>query len=327
MENDLELKCYIADKRNKTLYNGYKEWEEDYLPWLTKTDPNSPYNDPDSLDREDYNYEYYRDIAVFLNEREKEFFSEKSRYWYKACEKDKDTYGIGVYTKAECKSGKEIFYLKSDQFGFSAPFENLTKKHPYEYCIEKSRDKSVDDASVLKKVSKWIYYSRTIGGAFLWPLENNNGEWNKEPTINHVRGRKDTQEDRVDLTLAWIREFYLGSNTSKLLKGHLKEWLEHFIDPVESSSNICKSGFSNYVKFFMFDDFVDEVLLPKDITSKELKSLYEHRYTTGKERLGQFDEEKICVVLENVCSLICSRSNRMMEKIKKMKSVSIDAFK
>ena len=121
-------------------------------------------------------------------------------------------------------------------------------------------------------VGETIWYTRTIGGSFLWPKVDQNG-WRS--LYNENRGVGSYIEDRADLTLYEIKEFYdeyaykkddsdfnrVINKGSILLNDdddakYIYDWLSIF------------KNFKTYVDFFCFDDFVnkeDDEYYPKDI--------------------------------------------------------------
>jgi hypothetical protein len=276
--NDKNMTSYcldIFDKLNKKsndeewqiTYNEYlPDWEQNYtkyLEWLSQQPPN-PYRDPDGKDAKAWNY--YQNLTAFLNAQE-DFYQKQNRQkqnrlkkWTYEFQTDKVPYGIAV------KENKKalLFYLKSDQFGFSAP--SVDKNHIYDVYLEKSDDK----ASAINNIKEWILRTRTLGGGLLWPMEQNeDGKWIANPQINTMRGGSKTYkskyyiEDRIDLTL-WEIKHYLDFNSEKkgqkyceeykgdILCGcmkkspNLRKWLDHFQD------------FKTYVEFFCFQDFCTE---------------------------------------------------------------------
>lgn len=183
---------------------------------------------------------------------------------------DKSRKKPGDRTITVQKDENDYLYLTSDQFGFSA----ITKedrtwsplKYPYaiyERCYK--GDKSL--------IGDTIWYTRTIGGSFLWPKVKCRRNWQSSYNLN--RGVSSYIEDRVDLTLYEIKEFYdeysvekdyekikdkLSEKGSNLLKysdaEYIYKWLSIF------------KNFKTYVDFFCFDDFVnkeDDEYYPKDI--------------------------------------------------------------
>ena len=167
-END--LKCYIVkDNKSKEdyYYNKFSDWEGEYVQNGELV--YRKYKDPDT--EESRSYEFYEKLTKFLNIQENSSkYQLKGKYTYKF--NYTNPYGIEVREKSndsrdmkkEIESGP-LFYLKSDQFGFSRP--STEKKHPYDSYLEKS---SYSETSK-ENVAKWLYETRRLGGSFLWPME------------------------------------------------------------------------------------------------------------------------------------------------------------
>lgn len=319
-----ESYCY-----DRNCYANFLEWKEDYVKYLKSAYHNgtdkykniSIYQDPDS--KGSYSLIYYRKLARFLNQRERVFFDKKlfddKEFVYEA-----DNYeDKGVLILVKSKDGKALFYLQSDQFGFSAPsgsFVKRGKKHIYDVYLELSKDENKEE-----NVAKWIWESRTIGGSFLWPLEKRE---NRNPAYNMARGNYYLQ-DRCDLTLAEIRGYYekdirtIGEEKRNYLYNkirnrenqNLSRWLEHFGD------------FDTYVKYFCMEDFVETIddkennkrFRPINLYSfPEQKNIIDERYMHEDIYDKTKDEKKyyinICNMLNILCKKIIARSKKM-EKI------------
>lgn len=311
-------KCYII-KNGKDFYNRECEWEEIY----TKGDKinYSKYKDPD-----ENCLQFYEDLTSFLNVQEKRIKGLNKSYTYKVSKKHLYCIEVRQKHKVENKINNPIFYLKSDQFGFSAPSDKYNE-HPYDTYLRISEDKEK-----FKKVAKWLYCSRGIGGSFLWPMEiNRNGKLNKNPRINTDRGgsnpyNKDGSynnrynrywiEDRVDLTLLEIKRVLDYSSDEKisgsilwnccLPETNLMKWLKHF------------GTFERYVKFFCFDSFVNDKNIPIDITScKEDSILSMDKNLSKREEhsIYRLNSEVLDNMFEKLGFKIRQRSKDMKEKI------------
>lgn len=328
-END--LKCYIVkDKISKEdyYYNDLSKWKDAYVQ-NGKGEPDySIYNDPDT--EESRSYEFYEKLTEFLNIRENSpEYQLEGKYTYKF--NYTNPYGIEVREKSndprdmnkEIESGP-IYYLKSDQFGFSRPSKK--HKHPYDSYLEKS---SYSETSKVK-VAEWLYNTRSLGGSFLWPMEQKTcGGWDSNPKYNTERGGTKFRrggsyiEDRVDLTLLEIKQVmdYIRFDHPELEgnilwkccmpETNMVKWLRHFGD------------FRTYVEFFKFDKiFVDENnLIPYDITTNKLTTnkLIETKTYIGENRprtiwTGEdkdMDEEQLGNMFNNVAERIKERSKKM----------------
>ena len=308
--------CYIIKNANN-FYKDEQEWEKIY----TEGDKinYSKYKDPDANC-----LQFYEDLAMFLNVQECKVGGLNGIYIYRA--NRSYPYSIEVIKMLNGKKSKPIFYLKSDQFGFSAPSDKYNE-HPYDTYLRLSEDKEK-----FKKVAKWLYFSRGIGGSFLWPMEiNKNGKLNKNPRINTDRGgsnpyNKDRSynnrynrywiEDRVDLTLLEIKRVLDYSSDEKisgsilwnccLPETNLMKWLKHF------------GTFERYVKFFCFDSFVNDKNIPIDITScKEDSILSMDKNLSKREEhsIYRLNSKVLDNMFEKLVFKIRQRSKDMKEKI------------
>ena len=207
---------------------------------------------------------------------------------------DKSRKKPGDRTITVQKDENDYLYLTSDQFGFSAiSNENQTWSplmYPYaiyERCYK--GDKSL--------IGDTIWYTRTIGGSFLWPKADQKG-WSS--LYNTNRGVNSYIEDRVDLTLYEIKEYLdyrnkrkQGLDKEKPINNLLFNVIEDAEKKEASACKNCKDkdecdkdkchkvegnelqkwfslfeNFETYVKIFGFYDFVnkeDDEYYPKDI--------------------------------------------------------------
>ena len=211
------------------------------------------------------------------------------------------------------KKNKDIFYLKSDQLGFSAPINE--KVYPYDLFLIKSRD--IDKA--LEQVANWIISSRTIGSSFLWPEQ-----FYKKYNLSRG-GKIDSKnkyyiQDRVDLTLWEIFYWYENninndSSNNKVTKmtsvndeeatDDLEKWLSHF------------KTFETYIEFFSFQDFVNEKSCPINILSGSAEEPQWNNTSDRKPGITkQLDKKTIYKMLDRVNTMILRRSMRIEELIK-----------
>ena len=269
------MKSYCWDNKGKEETEKY-EFVKKYAEWIENPRQGEcPYSDPDEVNN-NINYvknsEFYKALTYFLCSKEK--IQESCDFVLEFKEptdlEDKSRKKPGDRTITVQKDENDYLYLTSDQFGFSAiSNENQTwspLKYPYaiyERCYK--GDKSL--------IGDTIWYTRTIGGSFLWPKVKCVRNW--QSSYNLYRGVDSYIEDRVDLTLYEIKEFYdeysvekdyekikdkLSEKGSNLLKysdaEYIYKWLSIF------------KNFKTYVDFFCFDDFVnkeDDEYYPKDI--------------------------------------------------------------
>lgn len=206
----------------------------------------------------------------------------------------------------------KVFYLKSDQFGFSAP--GFKSENPYDSYINLSGDKE----SARKSVSEWVNNTRVVGGSFFWPIGTNEKEVSLNPQYNLIRGRGYI-EDRADLTLWEIKDTiesyknnvrpscknYLYSRCEKELV--LREWMQEF------------DSFDDYIKYFSFDSFVGKNRIPRNIMDMERKEISledrEKIQNTGNKnyplsKLNRPEEYK--VVFENLEAMIKERNQELL---------------
>lgn len=256
---------YSINKENKKEYR-------DYLNWLAEQlgkQPENPYIDPDSNYK---NPKFYQDLCLFLNKREQELeqkLCEKNIYYFN--ENDKEIYGIQVKEIVENEE-KLVFYLKSDQFGFSRPSED-ERKYIFDVYLDLNKSEEKKKIKAINNIVNWISNTRTIGGSFLWPMEKNKkGYWIQNPAYNQDRGGSKKSiaskdgglsyylQDRSDLTLFEVKNYYSNQDkcNNKLYEGvngkrkclfsnidlspwqNMKKWLDHF------------RNFETYVEFFGF---------------------------------------------------------------------------
>ena len=148
-----------------------------------------------------------------------------------------------------------------------------------------------------KKVVEWIFYTRSLGGGFVWPMEERNGGY-RTSGFNLSRGRH--QKDRVDLTLDVIRKFYYDelSEVSIFMDGtRMYAWLTRF--------GKGEDGWKNFIDFFCFIDFVDKEVKPLKLFEWEGKNIG--------------DKKNIEIELENLAKKIVSRSKTMDKVVKSKK--------
>ena len=284
------MKSYIV--RLDSAYESSDAWYKVFVS-------NNKTNDYLYMDPDNSSVLLYRDLACFLNKREKQVERLNGKFSY---ELSFDPFGIKVTDDT-----KDVWYLKSDQLGFSA-IGGI-----YQTYIEKAPDRE----KALRQVSQWIFASRSLGGSFLWPMdEKKDGSWISNPQYNKTRGRKPIQ-DRVDMTLLDIRNCFLKTEGSWLLRQYnnrkyMKKWMDHFRDPEGEPSREPESWFEKYVEYFCFDSFVSN-RYPKDLLEKEgrIENFGDPQH---KISLCDYDYKKIETILSNLNLWIKDRSAKM-EKI------------
>ena len=307
---------------------GYKKcFNESYFSLSSvKSTLRTKYCDPDTTYKEGCNHHFFEQLTHFLNKREEEVwnspdlklekkyeycFKERSRK--KDCEKCKPRRrcedceeGIEVF-EIDCKKNKKrIFFLRSDQLGFSAPTKD--RSYPYDLYLMKSGNK--EDA--LEQIANWIISSRTIGGSFLWPTPFYR-------SYNLSRGGKINSknrfyiQDRADLTLWEIYYWYNKKEKSTKMRtvknkksaDALEKWLSHF------------KTFETYIEFFCFQDFVNEKSCPFNILNGSAEEPQWNNTSDRKPEITeQLDKKTIYKMLDRVNTMILKRSKKIEELIK-----------
>ena len=294
------MKSYCWDNKGKEETEKY-EFVKKYAEWIENPRQGEcPYSDPDEVNN-NINYvknsEFYKALTVFLKCSKKKI-QESCDFVLEFKEptdlEDKSRKKPGDRSITVQKDENDYLYLTSDQFGFSAiSNENQTWSplmYPYaiyERCYK--GDKSL--------IGDTIWYTRTIGGSFLWPKADQKG-WSS--LYNTNRGVNSYIEDRVDLTLYEIKEYLdyrnkrkQGLDKEKPINNLLFNVIEDAEKKEASACKNCKDkdecdkdkchkvegnelqkwfslfeNFETYVKIFGFYDFVnkeDDEYYPKDI--------------------------------------------------------------
>lgn len=234
--------------------------------------------------------------------------------------------------------------LKSDQFGFSFATISSKKFHPYDAYLLLFNDAELlkdDENSPLNKVDTWINKTRSVGGSFLWPLEDpKKYPPNQNPPYNFYRGglvkinisRYGSYiQDRVDLTLYEIKEVYDFINnkkTKKEIKGNI------LIKYSSEETNMFKflnifGTFETFVKIFGFDNnFVRQVDNDWKVVNifetkkKDLKSPEKIKYIDSiyikeaRNKKHLFTKNTTVEEFENMFDLICTLIEQRREKLK-----------
>ena len=268
---------------------GKEETEKDefvkrYAEWMGKPQGVCPYKDPDEVSG--LNYEFYGEITEFLqNQKQQKKYSNcfDAGWKFEKPEpepKKKYPEDRTITLKKSEDDDEAYLYLTSDQFGFSA----ITKedrtwspiKYPYAKYLYNGGNKAL--------VALTVWDTRTIGGSFLWPKVKVQGKreswvstYNRERGVGNNPVHVDDDfyiEDRVDLTLYEIKEFYeayIKSEDYDSVKENMSKdsLILRYSDSKEIFIWLSLFGtFENYVDFLCFDDFVnkeDDEYYPKDI--------------------------------------------------------------
>ena len=278
------------------------------------------YIDPDNKKNE----EFYRELSNFLNASR---ISRKNNKIL-SFEANEAPYGmITVHYKGQ--NGKEYgFRLHSDQLGFSAvPCIYFRNNYPLSRYLEmqknkldKRKNKSNKATDAVADLAGYVYTTRTLGGSFLWPES-----WYK--AYNMSRGNGSYIEDRVDLTLLEIKHIYKFRELENQLiygKDHLlKQYKNQYADKWFGFFD----SFEDYVDFFMFNDFVEDIstngkkeYMPINIlTGKRFKTDY-----PGYEMdtLKDIKEYKLKEMLERVRDMVANRTKKMEDLINEYKQTN-----
>ena len=295
-----------------TWYENCDAWVKEYKDYQNKKRKTNPYNDPDSTaNMACFNQEFYETLTKFLNLREKE---RKEKWVFSPPKKPKKE---DIPKDRTIYVEEENIFLSSDQFGFSEM--KKTCNNPYYSWICKTK---IDYTSV----AKWLYDTRSLGGSFIWPKEQY--KRNLSCHYNNQRGKYPIQ-DRVDRTLMEIKNYldcgnredrhdiykekYRDSKSQDNKKYQalfceisnentgMKKWLDHF------------DSFEDYVQFFMFEDFCEEVgtgdnkkYIPKDILTGEIMC-------DETSKIEELKDTQIEKMMDNLCMYTKNRSRRMKE--------------
>lgn len=282
---------------------------------------NKLYIDPDKKENE----EFYRELSNFLNASR---ISRKNNKIL-SFEANEAPYGmITVYYKDKY-GNKQHFTVHSDQLGFSAvPCIYFRNNYPLSRYLEmqknkldkrKNKSNKATDA-VADFLAGYVYTTRTLGGSFLWPES-----WYK--AYNMSRGNGSYIEDRVDLTLLEIKHIYKFRELENQLiygKDHLlKQYKNQYADKWFGFFD----SFEDYVDFFMFNDFVEDIstngkkeYMPINIlTGKRFKTDY-----PGYEMdtLKDIKEYKLKEMLERVRDMVANRTKKMEDLINEYKQTN-----
>lgn len=282
---------------------------------------NNIYTDPDGKK----NTGFYKDLSDFLNAARISRKNDKIISF----EANEAPYGmITVYYKDQY-GNEQHFTVHSDQLGFSAVcLKYFRKNYPLSRYLEMQKnkldklknksDKKLE--TVAKFLSEYVYTTRTLGGSFLW-----SEDWYKG--YNMERGNGSYIEDRVDLTLLEIKHIYkfrelenqLIYGKDYLFKRYKNQYADKWFGFFDS--------FEDYVDFFMFNDFVEDIstngkkeYMPINIlTGKRFKTDY-----PGYEMdtLKDIKEYKLKAMLERVRDMVEKRTIRMEDLINEYKQTN-----
>lgn len=282
---------------------------------------NKLYIDPDAKENKDF----YSALSDFLNASR---ISRKNNKIL-SFEANEDSHGmITVHYKDQ--NGKEHgFTLHSDQLGFSAvPWIYFRKNYPLSRYLEMQKNKldklkNKSDIDVVADfLTKYVYTTRTLGGSFLWP----ESLWS---TYNKNRGNGNYIEDRVDLTLLEIKHYfeYRDLDDKKKFKYRRDILFSRYKIPDAQTWFGFFDSFEDYVDFFMFNDFVEDIgiggkkeYMPINILNGEpfeKDCLYYE-----EDILKNICEKGLKDVLERVMNMVANRTKNMEKLIAKYKQTN-----
>lgn len=289
---------------------------------------NNIYIDPDGKK----NTDFYSALSDFLNASR---ISPKNNKIL-SFEANEAPYGmITVYYKDKY-GNEQHFTVHSDQLGFSAvPKIYFRKNYPLSRYLEMQKNKldklkNKSDIDVVADfLTKYVYTTRTLGGSFLWPeswykgynMSRGNGREIKDKII---KGNAGYIEDRVDLTLLEIKHYfeYRELDDKKNFK-YSGDILFRYYDNLDAQTWFgFFDSFEDYVDFFMFNDFVEDIgiggkkeYMPINILNGEpfeKDCLYYE-----EDILKNICEKGLKDVLERVMNMVANRTKNMEKLIAK----------
>lgn len=227
------------------------------------------------------------------------------------------------------EEGKEKLRLTSDQLGFTAIQGDSSKWDNDKYPLYRYLKLAKDKIAAAEFISRYVYDTRTLGGAFVWPTDGGY-------QYNRQRGVGGYIEDRVDLTLLEVKSYLNGST----IEGHEEPILLRNSVMRPSGEESMKAflgifeSFEDYVDFFMLNAFVEDVgkegskdYVPKDITTdKPFERNEAGEFVIGDRRLSERDlsEGDLKEILGRVQSWTMERTGKMEEKLEeKLKDCAV----
>ena len=267
------------------------------------------YIDPDGKK----NTDFYSALSDFLNASR---ISRKNNKIL-SFEANEAPYGmITVYYKDKY-GNKQHFTVHSDQLGFSAvPWIYFSNKYPLSRYFEMQKNKEA-----AQFLADYVLTTRTLGGSFLWPETLWKG-------YNRSRGCAKI-EDRVDLTLLEIEHYfeYRELDDKKNFKFSKDRLFVHYKKTDAQTWFGFFDSFEDYVDFFMFNDFVEDIstngkkeYMPINIlTGKRFKTDY-----PGYEMdtLKDIKEYKLKAMLDLVMDKVAKRTKKMEDLINEYKQTN-----
>ncbi|MBD5452327.1 MAG: hypothetical protein HDR25_06765 [Lachnospiraceae bacterium] len=295
---------------NSLKYYEKTNFINEYIEYLNKPNRECPYEDIDTVRYKDV--VFYNDLAKFLEKMLGLGFKGP----------DKSDYPFAI----KFQDNQDVMYLTSDQFGFSVPYSDISKKHKkskawngeksYPYArylsVRCDDDKGADDSEQRRFVASCIYGTRTIGGSFIWPKVKIGRDY--KSIYNMHRGVGGYIEDRVDITLHEINCFYDVYSEKKInYKSFEEEYKEKypnnilFIRQCEDEKKAIYrwlsifETFEGYVEKLKFADFVikkEDKYLIRDMANEDTSTALD---ITKIKKIRDMDHDKeLYILLKNV---------------------------
>lgn len=360
VETRNKSRCWKINKPN-TYYEDLMKYPEMIMQYLSPEFMDKTllaYEDPDSVDGVE-SLSYYHELTQFMNKRASALnyalsFLQPSKAKLSGRCENCNTCKEGVDGADESKialikDGSPLMLLTSDLFGFSVAGGKIKDKmYPYGMYFNQAiriddnidkdnqKDNQKQRQEMLTFIGRCIYDTRTLGGAFLWPVdaEWRNNNWNiksKNSNYNLKRGMGSYIEDRVDLTLLEIKHFYEFFDEKKGFdeEEYKEEYKGDIILSYSDSDKIVEwlglfGSFEKYVEFFMFHPFVvkkDGSYYPIDVFNSKIP---EEVDKIGKTDGIKMEERKPCLrVIEKApktkeiqqCN-DCNKLKRMLNNVR-----------
>ena len=274
---------------------------------------NNIYIDPDGKK----NTDFYSALSDFLNASR---ISRKNNKIL-SFEANEAPYGmITVYYKDKY-GNEQHFTVHSDQLGFSAvPKIYFRKNYPLSRYLEMQKNKldklkNKSDIDVVADfLTKYVYTTRTLGGSFLWPES-----WYKGYNMSRGNGRE-IKDKIIKGNAGYIEDRELDDKKNFKYSGDI---LFRYYDNLDAQTWFgFFDSFEDYVDFFMFNDFVEDIgiggkkeYMPINILNGEpfeKDCLYYE-----EDILKNICEKGLKDVLERVMNMVANRTKNMEKLIAK----------
>lgn len=315
--NRRKYKTYCGNSTDKQNYIEYlnsalQKTEKEKEIW--NRFKNKPYTDPDTSHNNEHSL-FYINLERYLNKKFYKMFCE--------FHSNNNPTGLSIINSN--------IVLRSDQFGFSAPHNSYAwnkNKYPYAKYLNKTNDS--------KKIADIIWKTRTLGGSFLWPIVYCKSDGKYCSVYNKTRGICSYIEDRVDLTLLEIKDFYeiflnkydyprikekMNENGYIILKSQNNHGTEDDDSKKVYDWLKCFKDFPDYVEKMSLQDFVDNNydiynLMKKNSTFHKDDNINIHRENNIREirKLDlnkKEDFNKLSIYFKNLIEKTLKRTEKM----------------